>query len=192
MHGDLIGANERVFSGDHRGASPAQIRALVYDWEGLYHLHNYIPLIHPNVVIDPRDELFWQELYDVARHGVNNDICVIPRRLPLEPLRVAVRFMRIRNVHLLDGEMRETIETCCLAMMCWKWIGQRNADYGIDENDPDVSRFRTKMTLLIMNLFEFAKSCTDEEFEKWLRKPDDQKEIRASCTTDIPNKPTDA
>lgn len=29
--------------------------------------------------IDPRDELSWRELYDVARHSVNNNICVFSR-----------------------------------------------------------------------------------------------------------------
>ncbi|KAI6091039.1 hypothetical protein F4821DRAFT_255328 [Hypoxylon rubiginosum] len=73
-----------------------------------YQIALYGAKTSPNAVIDPQDEIFWQELYEVARLGVNQEISVIPRLLPIRPLHVAMRFMRIRNVHLLDGEMRET------------------------------------------------------------------------------------
>ncbi|KAI6089561.1 hypothetical protein F4821DRAFT_57736 [Hypoxylon rubiginosum] len=75
-----------------------------------YQIALYGAKTSPNAVIDPLDEIFWQELYEVARRGVNQEISVIPRLIPIQPLQlqVAVRFMRIRNVHLLDGEMRET------------------------------------------------------------------------------------
>ncbi|KAI4863222.1 hypothetical protein F4820DRAFT_450193 [Hypoxylon rubiginosum] len=73
-----------------------------------YQIVLYASEIAEAAVIDPRDGLLWEGLIDVARCGINGGIRLVPTDFMRELPKVAVRFMRVRGLHPLDNELRDS------------------------------------------------------------------------------------
>ncbi|KAI1776422.1 hypothetical protein F4818DRAFT_414075 [Hypoxylon cercidicola] len=73
-----------------------------------YKIILYATKLTEEAYINPRDEPFWEELRAVARLGVWGGLRAIPREIRAGHQRIAVRFLRTRDLAPDDDEMRHS------------------------------------------------------------------------------------